>query len=63
MAKKTKWIASAISKPGALRKELGAKKGQNIPAAKLKKAAHSKNPTLRKRAVLARTLKKMHHGK
>jgi hypothetical protein len=59
MAEK-KWIKSAIKKPGALRKTLGVKKGQKIPAAKLKKAEHSKNPTTRKRAALAKTLKSMH---
>lgn len=51
------WIASAIKKPGALRKSLHAKKGVPIPASKLKKAEHSKNPTLAKRARLAKTLK------
>lgn len=54
------WIAGAIKKPGALRKALHVKKGEKIPASKLKKAEHSKNPTMRKRAVLAETLKKMH---
>ena len=54
------WIAGAIKHPGALRKELHVKKGEKIPASKLKKAEHSKNPTLKKRAVLAETLKKMH---
>lgn len=58
-----KWIAGAIKHPGSLRKALHAKKGEKIPASKLKKAEHSKNPTMRKRAVLAETLKKMHHGK
>jgi hypothetical protein len=55
-----KWIQKAIKKPGALRETLGVKKGQKIPAAKLKKAEHSKNSTTRKRANLAETLKKMH---
>lgn len=55
-----KWIQEAIKKPGALRKSLGVKKGEKIPTSKLKKAEHSKNPTIRKRAVLAQTLKKMH---
>ncbi|HEY1646091.1 MAG TPA: hypothetical protein VGF75_07075 [Candidatus Saccharimonadales bacterium] len=54
-----KWIQSAIKKPGALRKALNVKEGEKIPASKLKKAEHSKSPTLRKRAVLAETLKKM----
>jgi hypothetical protein len=58
MAKK--WIQEAIKKPGALRASLHVRKGEKIPASKLKKAEHSKNPTTRKRAVLAETLKKMH---
>jgi len=55
-----KWIQKAIKKPGALRAALHVKKGERIPAAKLEKAAHSKNPTTRKRAVLAKTLRKLH---
>ena len=58
-----KFIQKAIKKPGALRKSLHVKKGEKIPESKLKKAEHSKNPTTRKRAVLAETLKKMHKGK
>ncbi len=57
MAEKKNWIAGAIKKPGALHKELGVKKGEKIPESKLKKAEHSKNPKLKKRAVLAETLK------
>ena len=34
-----KWIQKAIKKPGALRKSLGVKKGETIPAGKLEKAA------------------------
>ena len=53
-----KWIQSAIKKPGALRKSLGVKEGQKIPAKKL--AAAAKKPgTLGKRARLAQTLKKL----
>lgn len=53
------WIAGAIKHPGALRKELGAKKGKPIPAKKL--AAAAKKPGVEgKRARLAETLKKMH---
>lgn len=55
-----KFIQEAIKHPGALRKSLHVKKGEKIPEKKLEKAAHSKNPTTRKRAVLAETLKKMH---
>ena len=54
-----KCIGKMHLKKSALRKELGAKPGKKIPAKKLKKAAHSKNPTLKKRVVLAETFKKM----
>ena len=57
-AKGGKWIQSAIKKPGALRKSLGAKPGKPIPAAKLAKAAKAKGK-LGQRARLAQTLKKM----
>jgi hypothetical protein len=60
MAEKKNWIKGAIKHPGALHKELGVKKGEKIPEKKLKKAEHSKNPKLKKRAQLAETLKKMH---
>lgn len=53
------WIAGAIKKPGALRKSLGVKKGKKIPPAKLAKAAKSKNPLMKKRANLAKTLEKL----
>jgi len=53
------WIKDAIKKPGALRKTLKAKPGKKIPAKALKKAEHSKNPTTKKRAVLAATLRKI----
>lgn len=59
MAKK--WIQGAIKHPGALHESLGVPKGKKIPESKLKAAEHSKNPTTRKRANLAETLKKMHH--
>jgi len=51
-----KWIQKAIKKPGALRKSLGVKSGEKIPASKL--AAAAKKPgTMGKRARLAETLK------
>ena len=53
------WIASAIRKPGALRKSLGVPEGKPIPAKKLNAAANSPNPTTARRANLAKTLKKM----
>lgn len=58
---KEKWIQKMHMKKGALHEELGVKEGKKIPAKKLEKAEHSKNPTLRKRANLAQTLGKMHH--
>ena len=59
MAKdKKNWIAGAIKKPGALRKELGAKPGKPIPAKKLSAAA-AKGGKTGQRARLAQTLKKM----
>lgn len=61
MAKK--WIAGAIKHPGALHREMGVAEGKKIPKEKLEKATHSKNPTLRKRAVLAETLEHMHKTK
>lgn len=57
---KDKWIQGAIKHKGALHKELHVKEGEKIPVSKIKKAEHSQNPTLKKRAVLAETLKKMH---
>lgn len=55
-----KWISGAIKNPGALRKALHVPEGKNIPSGKLEKASHSENPTLAKRANLAKTLKAMH---
>jgi hypothetical protein len=53
---KVKFIKDAIKKPGALRKELGAKKGEPIPAGKLTAAA-KKPGKLGQRARFAETLK------
>ncbi len=52
-----KWIQGAIKHPGKLHRELGVPQGEKIPAKKLAKAEHSKNPTLRREANLAKTLK------
>lgn len=52
------WIQQAIKKPGALRAQLGVKKGQKIPVAKLEAAA-KKGGKLGKRARLAKTLRKL----
>jgi hypothetical protein len=53
-----KWIQKAIKHPGALRKKLGAKEGEPIPAGKLAKAA-KQSGTTGKQARLAQTLKGM----
>ena len=53
-----KWIQKAVKKPGALRKSMGVKAGEKIPAKKL--AAAAKKPgKLGQRARLAKTLKKL----
>jgi hypothetical protein len=57
------WISGAIKHPGALHKSLHVPAGQKIPAKKLAKAEHSKNPLMRKRASLAKTLSHFHHFK
>lgn len=60
---KKQWIKEAIKHPGALHEALHVPEGKKIPEKKLKKAEHSKNPTMRKRAVLANTLKHLRKGK
>lgn len=52
------WIKDAIKKPGALRKSLGVKKGEKIPAKTLAKAA-KKPGKMGQRARFAQTLRKM----
>lgn len=54
----SKWIQSAIKKPGALKKSLGVKSGEKIPVKKL--AAAAKAPgKMGQRARLAKTLSKL----
>lgn len=53
---------SMTIKKGALHEELGVPEGEKIPESKLDSAAHSTNPTLRRRAVLDKTMKGWHHG-
>lgn len=60
--KKGNWIKGAIKNPGALHRDLGVPEGKKIPAAKLAAAAKSSNPTIRKRAALAKTLKGFRKG-
>lgn len=59
---KKNWISDAVKNKGALHRELDVPVGKKIPAKKLNKAMHSKNPLERKRAALAKTLKGFHHG-
>lgn len=61
MKKGGKWIAGAIKKPGALKKELGVKKGDKIPAKKLDAAA-KKGGKEGQRARLAKTMRKFAEG-
>jgi hypothetical protein len=56
------WIEKAIEKPGALRSQLGVKKGETIPEGKLESAS-KKSGKLGKRARLAMTLKKISRRK
>lgn len=61
-AKGGKFIQKAIKKPGALRAEMGVKKGEKIPAKKL--AAAAKKPgKLGQRARFAQLLKGFKKGK
>ena len=53
-----KWIQKAIKKPGALKKSLGVKAGEKIPAGKLAKAAKAPGK-LGQRARFAQTLKSL----
>ena len=54
---KTHWIQDAIKNPGALRKKTKTKKNEKISKEALRKASKSKNPTTRRQANLAKTLK------
>jgi len=62
MARGGKWIAGAIKRPGALRRALGVKSGETIPAGKLAKAAKVPG-RLGKQARLAKTLRSFHKAK
>jgi hypothetical protein len=60
-----RWIQSAInpSNKGALHRELKVPMGEKIPEKKLAKAEHSRDPSIRRRAVLAATLRSFKHKK
>ena len=57
MAKDRKWIQKMHMKKNALRDTTKTPKGKNISAKALNKASKSRNPTTRKQASLAKTLK------
>jgi hypothetical protein len=57
-SKKRNWMAGAVKHPGALHRQLGIPAGQKIPAKRLNAAANSSNPTLARRANLAKTFAK-----
>lgn len=61
----SKWIKNAIkpSAKGKLHGKLNVPTGEKIPEKKLNKALHSKSPSLRKEANLAKTLKSFHKRK
>ena len=46
---------------GKLHRELGVPEGQKIPAKKLAKAEHSKNPTVNRDAIRAKTMEGWNH--
>ncbi len=58
-----KWIQKALgpSSKGKLHDALGIAGDKKIPMQRLQKAEHSRNPTIRKEANLAETLKTFHH--
>ena len=55
-----KWIQKAIKHKGGLHRSLHVPADKPIPASRLEKATHSTNPRIKKQAVLAKTLKKLH---
>jgi hypothetical protein len=57
MAKK--WIQESIKRPGALRKKLRVKKGENIPVEELEPKKGDTTRT-KKQKAWARTVRKMH---
>lgn len=53
------WMEKAFAHShGQLHKQMGISKNKNIPVDRLEAAAHSTSPTLKKRAVLARTARR-----
>jgi hypothetical protein len=48
---------------GKLHREMGIPVGQKIPAQRLKAATHSSNPSIKRDAIRAETMKGWHHPK
>lgn len=67
MDSKKKWIQKAKKsgdiQEGGLHKSLGVSEDKKIPVSKLKKAEKSKDPKVRKQAVLAENFAKMRKKK
>lgn len=60
---KSRWIKDATKHKGRLHDHLHVPHGEKIPEDKLRAAKNSKNPTIRREAALAVTLKGMGHKK
>lgn len=59
--RKRKWMAKAFSEhKGALHRDLGVPENKTIPAGKLDAATHADSATVRHRAQLAETARRMH---
>lgn len=56
------WMKGAVKRPGALHRNLRIPMDKKIPSRVLEKATHSKSPTIRKEAVLAKTFKNARKG-
>ena len=61
MSSKTSSILIKPSHKGALHRMLGIKEDEKIPVSKLEEAAHSKDPTERKRARFALNARLFNH--
>lgn len=59
--KKTKDFLKDL-KTGSLHKDLGVPLDKPIPADKLDKATHSKDPLIKKRAILAKNMRSWNRG-
>jgi len=57
------WIAEAVKHKGSLHRSLHVPQGKKIGMKKIEEATHSKSPTVRKKANLAKTLSKLRKKK